>query len=582
MRRPRIAAARRSIAILTIAAACSSPARAPAPEPAPTAPPAPDVATISIVGTSDLHGHVRALPLLAGYVSNLRRARADDGAVILVDGGDLFQGTLESNLEEGASVVAAYEALGYDAAAIGNHEFDYGPIGERATPREPDDDPRGALRARITEADFPFLAANLLDAASQTRADLGVASATIERAGVVIGVIGVTTETTLGVTLAPNVADLAMRPIVPAVAEEARALRERGADVVIVLAHAGGRCRDFADPDDLSSCETDHEIVEVARALPAGAVDAIVAGHTHQAMAHRVNGIAIVQSWSYGVAFGRVDLDVDRRTGAVVAQRIHPPRRLCSTERASPEGAIEECAPGDYEGAAVEADARIAAVVAPSIERAAELRDRPLGPTLLGEMPADRNTEGALGNLFVDLMLRARPRAHVAIMNGGGLRATLPAGPLRYGSLYEAFPFDNRFAFVRATGADLRAIYASILDRDGSFFSIGGVRVVARCERGERRISLLRANGREVRDGDALLVATSEFLATGGDGIFAPIRARDPGAIEIEDDPPIREAIADVLRSDPRPIDPRAYFDPASPRVTFPGPRPVRCADERR
>src|SRR5438105_1420585 len=100
--------------------------------------------TLSIVGTSDLHGHLETLPALAGYLGNLRRARArDGGAVVLVDGGDLFQGTLESNLAEGEPVVRAYEAIGYAAAAVGNHEFDFGPVGPAATPRGPDDDPRG-------------------------------------------------------------------------------------------------------------------------------------------------------------------------------------------------------------------------------------------------------------------------------------------------------------------------------------------------------------------------------------------------------------------------------------------------------
>ncbi len=104
---------------------------------APTAP-APSASsgsvTLSIVGTADLHGAILAnegrggLALLAGYVANLRAARAaDNGGVILLDGGDLFQGTLESNLNEGAAVISAYNIIGYTASAVGNHEFDFGP-----------------------------------------------------------------------------------------------------------------------------------------------------------------------------------------------------------------------------------------------------------------------------------------------------------------------------------------------------------------------------------------------------------------------------------------------------------------------
>src|ERR1700690_1737757 len=100
-------------------------ALAPAADGLSAAPAAAKVVTILVVGTCDLHGAFwprdgkGGLPLLGGYLANLRRARAaDGGAVLLVDAGDLFQGTLESNLNEGAAVVRAYNALGYDAAAI--------------------------------------------------------------------------------------------------------------------------------------------------------------------------------------------------------------------------------------------------------------------------------------------------------------------------------------------------------------------------------------------------------------------------------------------------------------------------------
>ena len=66
----------------------------------------------------------------------------------------MWQGTLESNLGEGAAVVDAYNAMGYTAAAVGNHEFDFGPAGPAAIPEQPGDDPRGALKLRIAEAQF--------------------------------------------------------------------------------------------------------------------------------------------------------------------------------------------------------------------------------------------------------------------------------------------------------------------------------------------------------------------------------------------------------------------------------------------
>lgn len=557
--------------------ACTCDRAAPIATPPDPAPPArPEPVTISIVGTNDLHGHLDALPILGGYLANLRRARAESGgAVVLLDGGDMFQGTIESNLAEGAPVVQAYAALGYDAVAIGNHEFDYGPVGPDATAKRPGDDPRGALHARIAEAGFPFLSANLT-LATGAAPDLGAPAVMIERAGVTIGIIGGSTEQTPRTTIAANVADLAFTPLADAVATQARRLRERGADLVVLTAHAGGKCTAFEDPAVTTSCAEDEEIMDVARALPPGLVDVIVGGHTHQAMAHRVHGIAIIESYALGVAFGRVDVVVDPATGEIQSSTIHPPQRLCTAKDAGPDSA--SCAPGPYEGAPVVPDAAVATIIAEPLARAKVLRDRPLGPTLTAEFEAARTRECALGNLFTELMLAARPGHDVAIMNGGGLRAPLPAGPLHYGALYEAFPFDNRFATVRMTAAELRAALAGMLAHDGSYFSIAGIHATARCRGGALEVTLSRGKGRAIRDAETLEILTTDFLATGGDGFFAALQGR-AGAVTVEDGPPIREVLAEALGArGPTTIAPDEFVRSTAPRIAFPGARPVRCA----
>src|SRR5258707_8914192 len=116
---------------------------------------------LTIVGTNDLHGWIGGLPTFAGYLSILR---ADNpGGTLLLDAGDLFQGTLAANLTEGAVVIDAYNYLGYQATAIGNHEFDYGPEGPASVALQPGDDPVGALKARLRQAKFSMLAVNLYD-----------------------------------------------------------------------------------------------------------------------------------------------------------------------------------------------------------------------------------------------------------------------------------------------------------------------------------------------------------------------------------------------------------------------------------
>jgi 5'-nucleotidase len=514
--------------------------------------------TITVVGTNDLHGGIApregrgGLALFAGYVANVRRARAEDGgAVVLVDAGDMFQGSLESNLAEGAPVVEAYNALGYDAAAIGNHDFDYGPVGPASVPRSPADDPFGALEARAAEARLPFLAANILVAATgQPVAWPNVKpTAIVEKAGVKVGIVGVSTEVTLRTTMAANVATLAMAPLAETIAARAAELRKQGAEIVVVAAYAGGDCRDYKDPDDLSSCAQGQEIVAVANALPRGLVDAIVAGHRHEGMAHRVNGIAIGEAFTGGRSFSRVDLTFDRAARRVTLARPLPPQSIVA---------------GSYEGAPVVADAAIGALLAPATERARKVRDERLGPVLAGVFAATYETESALGNLLADLMLESRPQAQVALVNGGGLRADLPAGELTYGALYDAQPFDNRLALVAMTGTQLAAAIAESLGGSGGILSLAGTSARARCDGAALAVSTRFGADEKV------LVVTNEFLATG-------MLARLSQKVTLEDGTSVRDEAAALLRKRRGRLRPQDFYDPARPRLVYDGQRPLRC-----
>jgi 2',3'-cyclic-nucleotide 2'-phosphodiesterase (5'-nucleotidase family) len=528
--------------------------------------------TISLVGTNDLHGRIEALPPFGGYLTNLRRARArDGGAVLLVDAGDMFQGTLPSNLTEGAAVVRAYNALGYAAAALGNHEFDFGPVGPAVMAQKPGEDPRGALRARAAEASFPFLDANLADAATGAPPAWKnvVPDVLLDVAGIKLGIVGVATASTPRTTLAANFAGLAIKPLAPAIAAAAADLHRRGATVVIAAAHAGGVCKRFDAPEHFDSCEPDGEIFQVARDLTAsgGVVDAIVAGHTHEGVAHRVSGIPIVEAFANGRDFSRIDLTVDRATGRAIDARIFPPQRICAPER---------CAGETYEGAPVVPDAAIEAAIAPALDAAHAQREQKLGVAVAAPIKRAQKVESPLGNLFADLMRAARPGADVALTNGGGLRADLPAGPLTYGQLFEAAPFDNRFATIPVSGAELADAVARNLGRDNGIVSLSGLRAEARCKEGALTVTLFRSDGRPVGPKTRLTLVTSDFLATGGDGLFSEEtkeRAR------LDDGPPIRDAMADLLRARKTPLAPDdlALFDPAHPRVSYPGPRPVKC-----
>jgi 5'-nucleotidase len=539
--------------------------------------------TISIVGTNDLHGAVDRLPILAGYLANLRAVRgADGGAVLLIDAGDMFQGTLESNLNEGAAVIEAYNALGYTAAAIGNHEFDFGPPGPDATVKEADDDPRGALKARAAEAKFPLLTANIRDTESNARIKWPnmPASTVVDASGVRVGIVGVTTEATPFTTMPANFVGLAMVRPADAVAEEARRLRAAGAEIIVVAAHVGSKCQDLTNPADTSSCDTEEELFVMARALPRGLVDVIVAGHTHAAMAHRVNDIAVIESYSSGRAFGRVDLRVNAE-GRVVASTIRVPQDLCPLGEDGNPVPAAACDPGSYEGRPVLVDAGLQVIAERAMASAKELRDQPLGVTLEAAFAKAYDRESAVGNLFVDLMMAARPDADVAMTNGGGLRADLPAGTLTYGALYEAMPFDNRFAVVTLNGIHLRRLATNNLYSGSGIFSWGGMTVDATCKDGELTVKLLDGSGKAIADDRTLTLVTSDFLASGGDGAIGRLGLPE-GSVELTDIV-IRDAMADVLRARGKAggkkaeLSPRDFLDAKAPRLAYPAPRPVSC-----
>lgn len=571
-------------ALLALAAVQAS-----APLRAVQAPPAAP-ATISIVGTNDLHGGFLprdgrgGLALLAGYLRNLRAVRsAGGGAVLLVDGGDMFQGTLESNITEGATVIAAYNAIGYTAAAIGNHEFDFGPEGPAQIAAAPGEDARGVVKARAAEAGFPLLAANLIDTGTGRPVSWpNVQPAVlVEAAGVKAGIIGIITGEALSATTPANVRGLAVRPLAPAIVEHATRLRADGAAIVIVTSHAGGRCGSFANPEDLSTCDPAAEIVAVANALPRGLVDVIVSGHTHAGMAHEVNGIAVVQAFANGRAFSRVDLTVDRASGTVIDRRIFPPQDLCALVDTRTGACSTAAGPGavvaNYEGAPVVPDPAIQQALAATAEKVTALKARPIGIVLDTPIRRLGVLESPLGNLFTDALRTSVPGADAAIHNTtGGLRADLPAGPAVYGSVYEVMPFDNKVVTITLTGKELRTVFATQLQKSRRLVSVSGVQIQAGCADGAIQVTLLRPSGTPIKDDEQLRVVVNDFLAMGGDDILTPVIP--PGGFAAADNGVLaRDALADYLKTAGGRLREDQLVDAARPRLTYAGTLPVVC-----
>ncbi len=569
-----------SIAILLLVASCD-PARVENP-----------TTTLSVVGTNDVHGGLlpidgnQGLALFAGYINNLRETRADDGgAVLLVDAGDMWQGTIESNLTEGAPVVAAFNAIGYDAAAIGNHEFDFGPAGPKATPANELDDAQGALKRRATEADFPLLAANLIDDSTGLPVDWSNVqpSAMITRGGIKIGIIGLMTENALITTIASNTRGLSVAPLGPATVREAEKLRQAGADLVIVTAHAGSRCENFDNPKDLSSCDMSGEIIQLALDLPVGLVDHIIGGHVHEGIAHEIFGIAITSSYSSTRAFGRVDYVFNRVDRNLISRKIYPPQLICgyvdnTTGRClSADDAIGAAQVASYSGRIVTPSAKVIEIAAHAAQRAHELKSEKLGVYLETPITRAGRSNSALGHLFTDVMLDV-VGGDVLIHNVvGGIRADLPQGDLVYGSVYEMYPFDNLVVQLDLSGAELRRVLQRQAFNPDRRAGIAGIRVFAACDDDVLKLTMTRLDGSTIEDHETLAVMTTDFLAMGGDEIFAPVIPEDgfpiAGNTQL-----VREAIASWMRERGGTLSADNFSDADNPKWNIPESVMMECA----
>ena len=529
---------------------------------------------VVVVGTTDVHGwfagHRDArppyggLPLFASYVEALRAA--NPGRVVLVDSGDVFQGTLESNYFEGKPLVDAYNALGYSAVAIGNHEFDYGPAGrEKSVPRDPGDDPLGALKERVAQAKFPFLSANITEKATGKTPAWLKRSAIADVGGVKVGIIGLTTPETPVTTMPVNVAALSFNDPVKAAVEEAANLRAHGADAVIVIAHMGGRCRDMTDIRDVASCEPNHEAMKFLAAIPKGTIDAYFAGHTHSQMRQVIDGVPALQALNYSREFATLDLWIDPAQHHVTKMEMRPLTMICAkvfekSETCDPKfvPAGTPLVPRTFEGKTITPDAKVAALLKPYEEQVAAKRLEPLGVRTTAEFTHAYAAESTLGNLLADLM-REATGADVAFMNAGGIRAALPKGELKYGDVFEVSPFDNFPATVMLTGAQLVEMIRIGVAGGRGTLQPSGVRYTfdaAKTGR-DRFVSATLANGAPIDPAKLYKVVVPDFLVSGGEGLGALMKEVPAERKSVDLNTPMRELFVNALKKHKEPLAPK-------------------------
>src|SRR5881296_1448624 len=482
--------------------------------------PRPDSTLLRVLAISDFHGALepQVWPWSAGrpvggaaalkpWLDSL--ARGCFCTTIRLDAGDEMQGTLISNYSFGRPAIAAMNAFGIDAAAIGNHEFDWSV---------------DTLRARMAGAHYRFLAANISDSATTVMPAWAEPWTVIERGRVRVAVIGLALPETPVNTAPRNVRGLAFGDGAAAVRRVLPRARA-GADYVIVVAHEGAFC-------DRAGGACHGEIVDLARGLDSGSVDLIVSGHTHSLVNTVVNGIPIVQARSSGAGIAVVDFLRGRQVRARIetpfADLVHPDDGVADSVRA-------------YAGAVAALTRRPVARFEQELRRVAD--------------------EYGLGRLIADAQRRIA-RSDVALVNNGGIRADVPAGAVTYGDLYRVQPFQNRLVRLAVTGSVLRdAVEHALARPDGRADAhVAGLEAWYDPARpAGRRITRLRlADGAAVDDAHTYTLAVSDFLAAGGSG-YAMLRNARQDDVGMTDLDALVQYLGDLRQPIAAPTDARLH-----------------------
>jgi 5'-nucleotidase/UDP-sugar diphosphatase len=433
--------------------------------------------------SADEHGWLqpardKGAGLLRGGVHSAAATMAAEGYAVgrpgwmLLSAGDMWTGPYEATVLEGAPMAAAMRELGYVAAAVGNHDFDFG---------------QPAIVQRRRDAGFPFLGANLVElstgrppAWAQPYAVLDVRQDDGSTARV--GVIGLACHESPVTADVRNMVGIEFRPYDHALEEWLPRLKAEQPDVIIALIH-----------DGISRIEP---LVPILRRH---GVAAVAAGHEHRSgivvddnhTAASDDDVVICNAGPYLRTLCRIDL-------SYVGGRLHR----------HAEHTVEVKAPLD--APAPPFSAALGKIVDDAEASAAQIGGEVL---VQSTTRLDRGRDGALGQFVVDAWLEHLPFAQVALTNAGGLRQDIEAGPLRLRDVVSALPFNNYLLVVDMTGAELREQLANPES------VVGGVTYAWHDEAGGARVvtGLFGRDGRPVADDAKLKVIINDFMYRGGD-----------------------------------------------------------------
>ena len=472
---------------------------------------------ITILHTNDHHGHFwrndyREYGLAAQktLVDGIRKeVAAEGGNVLLLSGGDINTGVPESDLQDAEPDFRGMNLIGYDAMAVGNHEFD---------------NPLSVLRQQEKWAKFPFLSANIYQKSTNER--LFKPWAIFKRQDLKIAVIGLTTDDTAKIGNPEYFTDIEFRKP----AEEAKlVIQELNAnekpDILIATTHMGH----YDNGEHGSNAAGD---VEMARSLPAGALTMIVGGHSQNPVCmasenkkqvdyvpgtpcapDRQNGIWIVQAHEWGKYVGRADFEFRNGEMKMVRYQLIPVNLKKKVTYDNGESERVLYTPEIPE------NAQMLSLLTPFQNKGKAQLDVKIGNVnarLEGDRSKVRFVQTNMAHLILAAQM-ARTTADFAVMSGGGVRDSIEAGDITYKDVLKVQPFGNLVVYVDMSGKEVKdylTAVAKMKPDSGAYPQFANVSFTS----ANGQLNDLKIKGEPVDDAKTYRMATLSFNATGGDG----------------------------------------------------------------
>lgn len=462
-----------------------------------------------VLHTNDHHGHpvsffqyptsdVGGLPARATLV---HRIREENRNVLVLDAGDLNTGRPESNFFKARPDIDGYNAIGYDALVLGNHEFDQ---------------PRQILLEQMAQARFPILSANI----RTTEGELIAQPYVVKDFGTFkVAIFGLTTKSTEIVGNPTHINDLIFEDEIEAAKEIVPHLKKQ-ADVIIALVHMG------LFPSSRRGAKLLASEVED--------IDLIVDGHSHTRMEtpvfveNRLSGrrVPIVQAWKWGLVLGRVDLVIQNKKVTDLSFKALP-INLKRVEKGVGGRKIFHSV-----GDPISEDPALMEILQPYVEKVNASLSEVIGHAEKAfPHEGSRERETALGDLIADAMLwsTADPGVDFAFQNGGGIRAGLPPGPITKKTIHEILPFDNSVMVLNLKGSEVLSLFehvGKVRIGSGAFPQVSqGITFTLDAK--AHRCWNVRIHGKPIDLDRVYRVATNSYLANGGDGYGMLLKAVD-------------------------------------------------------